>query len=80
MRTRRRIALTNLRVTAGPAAAPLIGAALVTLAGLGANPTLASAAVLLAAGVVAQASFWMARNQTAESEDASEEASVAAVE
>jgi DHA1 family bicyclomycin/chloramphenicol resistance-like MFS transporter len=38
------------------------GAALVALAGLGANPALASALVLLGAGVVAQASFWMARN------------------
>jgi MFS transporter, DHA1 family, multidrug resistance protein len=62
-----------------------VGAALVTLAGLGANPTLASAAVLLAAGVVAQASFWMARRQTAalagpESEAASEAASLAAAE
>ena len=42
-----------------------VGAALVALAGLGANPALASAAVLLAAGVVAQASFWVARNQSA---------------
>jgi DHA1 family bicyclomycin/chloramphenicol resistance-like MFS transporter len=40
-----------------------VGAALVALAGVGANPALASAAVLLAAGVVAQASFWVARNQ-----------------
>jgi len=40
-----------------------VGAALVMLAGLGANPMLASAAVLLAAGVVAQASFWMARHE-----------------
>ena len=39
-----------------------VGAALVALAGLGANPAFASAAVLLAAGVVAQASFWVARN------------------
>jgi DHA1 family bicyclomycin/chloramphenicol resistance-like MFS transporter len=39
-----------------------VGAALVALAGLGANPALASALVLLGAGVVAQASFWMARN------------------
>jgi DHA1 family bicyclomycin/chloramphenicol resistance-like MFS transporter len=57
-----------------------IGAALVTLAGLGANPTLASAAVLLAAGVVAQASFWMARSRNAESEDASQAVGVAAAE
>ena len=41
-----------------------VGAALVMLAGLGANPMLASAVVLLAAGVVAQASFWMARTET----------------
>jgi MFS transporter, DHA1 family, multidrug resistance protein len=41
-----------------------VGAALVMLAGLGANPMLASAAVLLAAGVVAQVSFWMARNES----------------
>jgi MFS transporter, DHA1 family, multidrug resistance protein len=40
-----------------------VGAALVALAGLGANPALASASVLLASGVVAQASFLMARNQ-----------------
>ena len=40
-----------------------VGAALVMLAGLGANPMLASAAVLLAAGVVAQASFWIARHE-----------------
>jgi MFS transporter, DHA1 family, multidrug resistance protein len=39
-----------------------VGAALVALAGFGANPALASAAVLLAAGVVAQACFWVARN------------------
>jgi MFS transporter, DHA1 family, multidrug resistance protein len=39
-----------------------VGAALVALAGLGANPALASALVLLGAGVVAQASFWVARN------------------
>jgi MFS transporter, DHA1 family, multidrug resistance protein len=62
-----------------------VGAALVMLAGLGANPTLASAAVLLAAGVVAQASFWMARNQSPalivpESGAASETANVAAAE
>jgi MFS transporter, DHA1 family, multidrug resistance protein len=55
-----------------------VGATLVMLAGLGANPTLASAAVLVAAGVLAQASFWMARNRTSaapaepESEAASE--------
>jgi MFS transporter, DHA1 family, multidrug resistance protein len=40
-----------------------VGAALVALAGFGSNPMLASAAVLLAAGVVAQAAFWLARNQ-----------------
>ena len=42
-----------------------VGAALVALAGLGANPALASALVLLSAGVVAQASFWVARNRSA---------------
>lgn len=42
-----------------------VGAALVALAGLGENPALVSAAVLLAAGVVAQAAFWMARSQGA---------------
>jgi MFS transporter, DHA1 family, multidrug resistance protein len=62
-----------------------VGAALVALAGFGANPALASAAVLLAAGVVAQASFWVARNGSPalvklESEAASEAASVAAAE
>jgi DHA1 family bicyclomycin/chloramphenicol resistance-like MFS transporter len=41
-----------------------VGAALVALAGLGANPALASAVVLVGAGVVAQASFWVARSQT----------------
>ena len=41
-----------------------VGATLVALAGLGANPALASASVLLASGVVAQASFWMARNRS----------------
>jgi MFS transporter, DHA1 family, multidrug resistance protein len=56
-----------------------IGAALVALAGLGANPALASALVLLGAGVVAQTSFWVARNGSAplikpESEAASEAA------
>ena len=56
-----------------------VGAALVALAGLGANPSLASAAVLLGAGLVAQTSFWVARNHSAaliepESETASEAA------
>jgi DHA1 family bicyclomycin/chloramphenicol resistance-like MFS transporter len=56
-----------------------VGAALVALAGFGANPALASAAVLLAAGVVAQASFWVARSGSPalvnlESEAASEAA------
>lgn len=56
-----------------------VGAALVALAGYGANPALASALVLLGAGVVAQASFWMARNGSAalverESDAASEAA------
>ena len=41
-----------------------VGAALVALAGLGQNPALASAVVLVAAGIVAQASFWVARRQT----------------
>jgi MFS transporter, DHA1 family, multidrug resistance protein len=41
-----------------------VGAALVALAGLGANPALASAVVLVGAGVVAQASFWVARSKT----------------
>jgi MFS transporter, DHA1 family, multidrug resistance protein len=40
-----------------------LGAALVALAGLGANPALASAVVLVGAGVVAQASFWIARRE-----------------
>ena len=39
-----------------------VGAALVALAGLGSNPALASAIVLVAAGVVAQASFWVSRS------------------
>jgi MFS transporter, DHA1 family, multidrug resistance protein len=56
-----------------------VGAALVALAGFGANPALASALVLLGAGVVAQTSFWMARNGSAalvelESDAASEAA------
>jgi DHA1 family bicyclomycin/chloramphenicol resistance-like MFS transporter len=42
-----------------------VGAALVALAGFGADPALASAVVLLAAGIVAQVSFWVARNQSA---------------
>jgi MFS transporter, DHA1 family, multidrug resistance protein len=61
-----------------------VGAALVALAGLGANPALASAVVLVAAGLVAQASFWIARSQTSalvEPEGvAVSEASVAAAE
>jgi DHA1 family bicyclomycin/chloramphenicol resistance-like MFS transporter len=62
-----------------------VGAALVALAGLGANPAFASAIVLLAAGIVAQASFWMARSQDsapvkAESEIASKVAGAAAAE
>jgi hypothetical protein len=62
-----------------------VGAALVALAGLGANPALASAAVLLASGGVAQASFWAARNRGAalverESEAAPEGANTAAAE
>src|SRR4029077_13180721 len=56
-----------------------VGGGLVALAGLGANPALASALVLLGAGAVAQASFWVARNGSAtlvkpESEAASEAA------
>jgi DHA1 family bicyclomycin/chloramphenicol resistance-like MFS transporter len=42
-----------------------VGAALVAVAGFGANPAFASAAVLFAAGIVAQASFWMARSHGA---------------
>ena len=42
-----------------------VGAALVALVGLGANPALASASLLLASGVVAQACFWMARREDA---------------
>ena len=42
-----------------------VAGVLVMLAGLGANPAFASAAVLLAAGVVAQVSFWIARNRSA---------------
>jgi hypothetical protein len=34
------------------------------LAGWGADPAFASASVLLAAGLVAQASFWIARNRS----------------
>jgi DHA1 family bicyclomycin/chloramphenicol resistance-like MFS transporter len=53
-----------------------VGAALVALVGLGANPALASASLLLASGVVAQASFWMARREDAVlHEQASEAAS-----
>jgi MFS transporter, DHA1 family, multidrug resistance protein len=72
----------NLRVTG--TASGLYGSVqmavagtLVMLAGWGANPALASASVLLAAGLVAQASFWIARNRspavaTPESEGASQ--------
>jgi MFS transporter, DHA1 family, multidrug resistance protein len=42
-----------------------VAGVLVMLAGWGSNPAFASAAVLLAAGVVAQASFWIARNRSA---------------
>jgi DHA1 family bicyclomycin/chloramphenicol resistance-like MFS transporter len=42
-----------------------VGATLVALVGLGANPALASASLLLASGVVAQASFWVARREDA---------------
>jgi DHA1 family bicyclomycin/chloramphenicol resistance-like MFS transporter len=59
-----------------------VAGVLVTVVSWGANPAFASAAVLLAAGVVAQASFWMARSQTpalVEPEgEASEEALAAA--
>jgi MFS transporter, DHA1 family, multidrug resistance protein len=56
-----------------------VGAALVALAGWGSNPAFASAAVLLAAGIVAQASFWIARNRSAEAvQPESETASKAA--
>ena len=41
-----------------------VAGTLVMLAGWGSNPALASALVLLAAGVVAQASFWIARNRS----------------
>jgi DHA1 family bicyclomycin/chloramphenicol resistance-like MFS transporter len=39
-----------------------VAGTLVMLAGWGANPAFASASVLLAAGIVAQVSFWIARN------------------
>ncbi len=42
------------------AAQMTVGAALVALAGLGRNPALASALVLVLSGVVAQTSFWLA--------------------
>jgi MFS transporter, DHA1 family, multidrug resistance protein len=42
-----------------------VAGTLVMLAGWGANPAFASASVLLAAGIVAQASFWIARNRSA---------------
>jgi DHA1 family bicyclomycin/chloramphenicol resistance-like MFS transporter len=42
-----------------------IAGALAMLAGWGSNPAFASASVLLAAGIVAQASFWIARNRSA---------------
>jgi MFS transporter, DHA1 family, multidrug resistance protein len=41
-----------------------VAGTLVMLAGWGSNPAFASASVLLAAGVVAQASFWIARNRS----------------
>ena len=40
-----------------------VAGTLVMLAGWGSNPAFASASVLLAAGIVAQASFWIARNR-----------------
>lgn len=62
-----------------------VGAALVALAGLGENPALASAIVLLAAGLLAQTCFWMARKVSGglaerESEAASAAANLAAAE
>jgi hypothetical protein len=52
---------------------------LVMLAGWGSNPAFASASVLLAAGVVAQAAFWIARNPgAAVAQPAGEAASKAA--
>lgn len=54
-----------------------VGAALVAIAGLGANPSLASAAVLLGAGLVAQTSFWVARSRGADNEPESGAASEA---
>jgi DHA1 family bicyclomycin/chloramphenicol resistance-like MFS transporter len=42
-----------------------VAGTLVMLAGWGSNPAFASASVLLAAGIVAQASFWIARNRSA---------------
>src|SRR3984885_47537 len=42
-----------------------VAGTLVMLAGWGSNPAFASASVLLAAGLVAQASFWIARNRSA---------------
>jgi MFS transporter, DHA1 family, multidrug resistance protein len=42
-----------------------VAGVLVTVASWGTNPAFASASVLLAAGIVAQASFWMARNNSA---------------
>jgi DHA1 family bicyclomycin/chloramphenicol resistance-like MFS transporter len=56
-----------------------VGAALVALAGLGANPALASAVVLVAAGLVAQASFWVARSETSALVDPEAEAVCEAV-
>jgi DHA1 family bicyclomycin/chloramphenicol resistance-like MFS transporter len=41
-----------------------VAGTLVMLAGWGSNPAFASASVLLAAGIVAQASFWIARNRS----------------
>jgi MFS transporter, DHA1 family, multidrug resistance protein len=54
-----------------------VGAALVAVAGLGANPSLVSAAVLLGAGLVAQTSFWVARSRGADIEPSSGTASEA---
>jgi DHA1 family bicyclomycin/chloramphenicol resistance-like MFS transporter len=42
-----------------------VAGTLVMLAGWGPNPAFASASVLLAAGIVAQASFWIAQNRSA---------------
>ena len=55
-----------------------VAGTLVMLAGWGSNPAFASASVLLAAGLVAQASFWIARNRSTAVAPESEAASKAA--